>query len=143
MGAIFFFILTGASVAPAVLDAARNVTFSKTLSASLPEGVKRMANEETISSLGNQDALLSERAMAALKEKFSKQGDEGQVLFQQTVQAIRNSMLAGLRSVFLIAAITMLLAFLVICTIPEGAMDQACEEEVSGSVPASQPAAAE
>ena len=47
----------------------------------------------------------------------------GQDLFPQTVQAIRTSMEAGLRSVFWISAITMLLAFLIISTVPEVPLD--------------------
>jgi hypothetical protein len=67
--------------------------------------------------------LLSEPAMTALENSFAKMGGENQALFQQTVQAIRTSLQAGLRSVFWISAITMLMAFLLISTIPEIPLD--------------------
>jgi hypothetical protein len=41
-----------------------------------------------------------------------------QALFPETVRAIRYSLHIGLRSVFWLGAVTMLLAFLIICTIP-------------------------
>lgn len=67
--------------------------------------------------------LLSQPAMAALEETFKGRGHKGPALFQQTIQAIRTSMEAGLRSVFWVGAITMLLSFLLISTIPEISMD--------------------
>jgi hypothetical protein len=46
------------------------------------------------------------------------------VLLAQTVSAIRSSMEAGLRLIFLIGAIAMLLTFLTIYTIPEISIDK-------------------
>jgi hypothetical protein len=57
--------------------------------------------------------------MAVLKNAFNEMGSEGTALFQQTTDAIRSSMGASLRSVFWIGAVLMLLAFLIILTIPE------------------------
>jgi hypothetical protein len=129
MGANFFFIMMAIAISPAILDSARNVTYAKTLSTLLPDGLKRVADEETIASLGDPRVLLSQSAMDALKEKFNQGGSEGPVLFTQTVQAIRSSMEAGLRSVFWIGAITMLLSFLIISTIPESSMNEVHEED--------------
>jgi len=47
------------------------------------------------------------------------------VIRAETVGAIRYSLHAGLRSVFWLGAVTMLLAFLIICTIPA---KTSCEE---------------
>jgi hypothetical protein len=119
MGAIFFSISMGMALSPAILGSAMNATYAKKLAASLPEGLKQAADEATMTSLGNPRVLLSRPAMAKLEETFKKKGDEGQALFQQTVRAIRTSMEAGLRSVFWIGAIAMLLSFLLISTVPE------------------------
>jgi MFS family permease len=119
MGAIFFCILMGVAIAPAVLGSAMNATYNRTLAASMPEGLREFADEATMASIGNSRVLLSEQAMKKLEESFAKLGGENQALFQQTVQAIRTSFQAGLRSVFWVGAITMLMAFLLISTIPE------------------------
>jgi len=136
MGAIFFCILMGVAISPAVLGPAMNATYAKTLAASLPDGLKKMADEETIASLGNSRVLLSQPALAALEEKFNNSGSQGRILFPKTVEAIRVSMEAGLRSVFWIGAVTMLLAFLIISTIPGKPMGEtrAIEEVVSHAV---------
>ena len=50
------------------------------------------------------------------------------MLFPKTVQAIRTSMQAGLRSVFWLSAITMLISFLIILTLPEISLDNEAQE---------------
>jgi MFS family permease len=124
MGAIFFCILMGVAISPAVLGSAMNATYNSTLAASMPDGLREAVDEKTMASIGNPRVLLSEPAMAELEKSFEKMGGEKQALFQHTVQAIRASLQAGLRSVFWVSAITMLLAFLLISTIPEISFDR-------------------
>jgi MFS family permease len=128
MGAIFFSILMGVAIAPALLDSTRNATYAKTLNATLPAELRQIADKETITSLGDPKVLLSKDALDALRQKFNQSGGGGQVLFEKTVKAIRASFEAALRSVFWISAITMLLAFLVISTIPEKSMEKSGED---------------
>jgi MFS family permease len=118
MGAMFFAILMGVAIAPALLGSAMNASYEKTLSSSLPPELNRIADKETLASLGNPRILLLKPAMDALKTKFEQGGDPMKALFPDTVQAIRHSLQAGVRSIFCLGAVTMLLAFLVISTIP-------------------------
>jgi hypothetical protein len=76
-----------------------------------------------MAAIRNQRVLLSNPSMADLKARFDKMGPQGPALFDKTVDAIRNSLESALRSVFWIGAITMLLAFLLISTIPEVSLD--------------------
>ena len=119
MGAIFFSVSMGGALSPAILGSAMNATYARKLAASLPDELKQVADEETMATIGNSRVLLSKPAMAALENTFKNMGGEGPKLFGQTVQAIRISMEASLRSIFWIAAVAMLLAFLLICTVPE------------------------
>ena len=119
MGAVFFCLNMGVAISPAILGAAEQATYAKTIAASLPDGLKEVADESTMASLVDSQVLLSESEMSALRETFLKMGSEGEALFQQTVNAIRSSKEASLRSVFWIGAVTMLMAFLIIITIPE------------------------
>jgi hypothetical protein len=119
MGAVFFCLMMGVAISPAFLGAAMNATYAETLAASLPEGLKQVADEATMASLVDSQVLLSKQKMAELEGRFMKMGSEGQALFRQTVDALRTSMEAGLRGVFWIGALTMLAAFLLIITIPE------------------------
>ena len=117
MGALFFSLLIGVAVSPAILDSARNVTFSKALT--LPENNDILTSSAVMASLRNPDALLNENSYEALEKSIKSIGPDGERLFQQTEAAIRTAMESSIRRVFLIGAITMLLAFLLICTIPE------------------------
>ena len=138
MGALFFSITLGTAIAPAILGSAMNTTYAKKLETSLPAGLHQIADKATITALGDPKALLSPTAMRALEEAFAKEGIYGNVLFKQTVEAIRTSMVAGLRVVFLLGAVTMLISFLLISTVPEVSMDAVIEDK---KVP--QPALAE
>ena len=57
-----------------------------------------------------------------------------ETLYNQTVRAIRSSLRSGLKTVFLIGAITMLAAFCIILTIPEISMDADVRDTKPGTV---------
>lgn len=130
MGAIFFAILMGVAIAPALLGSAMNASYAITLNHSLPQELHSLADRGTIASLGNPRVMLSQPAMDELKGKFDQSGSEMRALFPDTVRAIRYSMQAGVNSVFRISAITMLIAFLIICTIPAKTTSEEQENEV-------------
>jgi len=136
MGASFFNLMMGVAISPAILGAALNATYAKTLAVSLPAELMQVADETTMASLGNSRVLLSESALRDLEKTFKKMGSQGEMLYPKTVQAIRTSMQAGLKSVFWIGAITMLMSFLIILTLPEISLNTAPEEE---GAPASAP----
>jgi MFS family permease len=131
MGAIFFSITMGMAISPAILGSAMNVAYANKLAETLPSELIKSADETTMKTLGNSRVLLSPPAMKSLEETFRKSGSGGPELFKQTVQAIRTSMEAGLRSVFLIGAITMLISFLLIATVPEVSMDAVVHDRKS------------
>jgi MFS family permease len=129
MGAIFFIISLGIAIAPAILGAALNASYSSKLATTLPVGLAEVADNATMTALGNPKVLLLKPAMEALEKDFSRRGNEGKILFDRTVDAIRTSMESGLRSIFWIAAITMLFSFLLITTIPEISLDSEVPEK--------------
>jgi len=123
--ALFFFVMMGQSIAPAILGSALNMKYNSVLKASIPAELAKLADQATMTSLGNPRVLLSQPAMTALRETL----DKNQELFDQTVSAIRTSMESSLRFVFIIGAVCMLLAFLTICTLPEISIDAKVEEK--------------
>jgi MFS family permease len=143
MGAIFFIISMGMAVSPAILGAAWNATYSIELASKLPEDLKDVADAKTMTVLGNSRVLLSQPAMEALEKDFARRGNEGRVLFSRTVAAIRLSMEASIRSIFWIAAVTMLISFLLIITVPEISLDSGVQDkEVNTPTAASEAATA-
>ena len=113
MGAFFFCMLLGSAISPAVLGSAMNSTYKAALTASMPVELKTSNFLETA---GNPRVLLRQSDMDALEADFITKGQAA--LFPQTVNAIRHSLAAGVRSVFWVSAVTMLLAFILICTLP-------------------------
>jgi MFS family permease len=127
--ALIFSVTMGMAISPALLGSAMNIRYNSTLKATLPAALTQSANESTMKSLGDPKVLLSQPAMTALRETLDKTGGNGQELFDQTVHAIRTSMEAGLRTVFVISAIAMLFAFLLIITIPEISIEPPAAEK--------------
>jgi len=139
MGAVFFSITMGTAISPAVLGSAYNMAYAKKLAVSLPAELNQFADKTTIASLGDSKVLLSPKAMQALETTFKKTGAAGNALFLQTVDAIRSSVEAGLKGVFLLGAITMLIAFLLISAVPEISMDAVVEDKRQQAVPVEEP----
>ena len=104
-----------------------NVSYAARLNATLPEELHPFADAATTTALGDPKALLSPRAMAELEATFEKAGGDGKELFKKTVEAIRTSMEEGVRSVFIFGAVTILISFLLILTVPEVSMDAVVE----------------
>lgn len=109
MGGLFFTVMLGQAIAPAIMGSAMNMSYNRALEASLPAEMLQLNSQ-----LGDSSVLLSEESMASLRSTIN---DEATL--KRTVSAIRGAMEAGLRAVFIIGAVTMLLTFLTICTLPE------------------------
>ena len=129
MGAIFFSITMGMAIAPALLGPVMNAAYANRLDAIFPAELRQVADKEAIAAMGDPKALLSPAAMKALEASFAKMGTNGREMFSQTVGAIRNSLEAGVRAVFLLGAATMLLSFLLILTVPQVSMDAETEDK--------------
>ncbi|HTY63672.1 MAG TPA: MFS transporter [Acidobacteriota bacterium] len=129
MGTLYFSVMIGQALAPAILGSAMNMTYNSTLQKSLPAEVTQLADQATMKSLGNSRVLLSESGMETLRKSINKISSNGPAVLQQTVSAIRLSLEASLRMVFIIGAIAMLLTFLIILTIPEISIDAKVEDK--------------
>jgi MFS family permease len=131
MGANFFNLMIGIAISPAILGSAMNGSYAKALAISLPPELHHTLDKKTMESIGNPRVLLSDTALTDLAKTFKAiEGNEDK-LFKQTTRAIRTSMQAGLRGVFWISAITMLLGFLIILTLPEISLNAGTQENGS------------
>lgn len=122
-GGLYFFVMMGRAISPAILGSVMNAVYARKLAASLPASLGQIIGKVTLSSLNNPRVLLSESAMAELQGVFNGTGNQASELVEQTVQAIRSALEAGLHVIFLIGAVTMLVSFLLILTIPEISLD--------------------
>jgi hypothetical protein len=115
--------MMGRAISPAILGSVMNAVYARKLATSLPASLGQIIGKVTLSSLNDPRVLLSEFAMAELQGVFNGTGNQTPELFEQTVQAIRSALEAGLHVIFLIGAVTMLVSFLLILTIPEISLD--------------------
>ncbi len=129
LGAIFFSVTMGMAISPAVLGSVMNISYAKKLAVALPSELNQIADKEAMTALGDPKSLLSPAAREALKGKFNRAEADGGELFQKTLEAIRTSMQAGVRNVFVLGAVAMVLSFLLILTVPEVSMDAVVEDK--------------
>ncbi|MCX6071378.1 MAG: MFS transporter [Chloroflexi bacterium] len=136
-GGIYFFVMLGRAIAPAVLGSAMNVRYSLSLQGRLPAELAASVDGATPASLGDPRVLLSAEAMQDLEARLAVIRDAAPTLYAQTTQAIRASLESGLRQVFFIGAVAMLVSFLLILTIPNRNLRDASPlEQESSPVPA-------
>jgi len=133
VAAIFFIVAIGTALTPAIMGAAMNSTYEKKLQDLLPTELSLHMDAETFESLADSRVLMNEKAMTRLKDALSTDETQGTELFDQTVHAIRSALQSGLKTLYMICAITMLAAFLFIITIPEISIDVEVRDKKSGS----------
>ncbi|MDR0311449.1 MAG: MFS transporter [Acidobacteriota bacterium] len=122
-GMLYFSVMLGQAIAPAVLNSAMNMKYISTLSANLPPEVETMSNEALKTSLVDPRVLLSKSAMDSLSETLGNSGPDGPAILERTIDAIRLAMESGLKVIFIIGAIAMMLTFLTICLLPSLSID--------------------
>ena len=118
-GGIFFFVMLGRAVAPALLGAIMNTAYARALAAFLPDAAARSFDAATLASISDPRALLSNLAMDHLRTAVASAMGQDPTAYLGVLEAIRASLEAALRQVFLAGAITMLASFLLVLTIPE------------------------
>jgi len=123
VAAIFFTVALGTASAPAILGPAMNATYQKKLQALLPSDLYRHIDASALESIADPSVLMSTEAFAELKSAFLQVEDKKPELFDQTVQAIRSALHSGLKVLFSIGAVALLMSLLFILTIPEVSMD--------------------
>jgi MFS family permease len=129
VAAIFFTVAFGNAVAPAIMGTVMNSTYEKKLEELLPAELENHIDAATLDSFVDPRVLMSGEAMTELQDTFNNIEGRGPALFDQTVQAIRSALQSGLRILFLIGSIALLLAFLLIMTIPEISMDTEVQDK--------------
>jgi MFS family permease len=129
VGTIFAFVYMGGAIAPAILGSAMNGVYSRTLHETLPSELNRIADKAAIAALTDPRVLLSPQAMKTLEQVIQGIENPGPALFEKTVQAIRGSLEASLKTVFWIGAITTLVSWAIILTIPEVSIDTEVQDK--------------
>ncbi len=129
VAAIFFVVALGMAVAPAIMGPAMNTTYNEKLKSLLPKDLDSLIGSENLKSIADPSVLMSANTMKELKSSFSKIEGQKPSLFNETVQAIRSALQSGLKVVFLIGSVALLIALLCIITIPVVSLDNEAEDK--------------
>jgi len=107
-----FFRSIGGSVGLAMLGSVMSSRFSAELTARLPAAIKGVISPQVINSLANNpQVLVSAEAQARLQTIFSQMGSAGSALYEQTFQALRQSLSSAISEAFLVSVAIMAIAF--------------------------------
>jgi MFS family permease len=123
VAAIFFVVALGNAITPAILGTAMNFRYEKQLQLLLPEKLSLHTDAATMELISDPRVLMSQEAVTELRDTLNAMEYQEPNLYARTVEAIRKALQSGLKLVFLIGAVTMLLSFLFIATIPRISMD--------------------
>jgi hypothetical protein len=109
--------LLGRTVSPALLGSVMNAAYADALDRLLPEPLAQRLDARTLASIGDPRGLLSEQALAGLQAMTIPGQDPA--AYVQGAEVVRTSLEAALGRVFLVGAVSMLVSFLLVLTIPE------------------------
>ena len=109
-----FFRSLGGSMGLAIFGSILNNRFASQFLGSIPTVVKTTIPAEQLSSLAyNPQALVSVPAQVQLRDTFNVFGSQGQSLFDQMLQALRQSLSSAIGRVILITLFVSVLSFVV------------------------------
>jgi MFS family permease len=132
VAAIFFIVALGMASAPAIMGPGMNVAYQKKLNELLPQDLERHIDSSVLDSIANPSVLMDKSALAELEKVCDQIEDNNPELFDQTIQAVRGALQSGLKVVFLLGAIALLVALLIILTIPEVSIEEEVEDKNPG-----------
>jgi EmrB/QacA subfamily drug resistance transporter len=109
-----FFRSLGGSVGLAIFGSVLNNKFASEFTGKLPAAVKTMVPAQQLETLAhNPQALMSPEAQSQLQRIIEQMGPQGAEIFQQVLQALRQSLDSALSQVFLFALLAVVVAFLI------------------------------
>ena len=109
-----FFRSIGGSMGLAIFGSVLNNRFASQFLGSIPTVVKTTIPADQLSSLAyNPQALVSVPAQVQLRDTFNVFGSQGQALYDQTLQALRQSLSSAIARVFLITLFVGIASFII------------------------------
>jgi EmrB/QacA subfamily drug resistance transporter len=108
-----FFRAIGGTVGLSIFGSIMSNRLASEFITKLPEAIKTLIPPELLSSIThNAQVLVSPEAQAQLQAVFSGMGEQGAALYDQTLQTLREALNAGLRQIFVVAFVIIVLAFI-------------------------------
>jgi EmrB/QacA subfamily drug resistance transporter len=108
-----FFRAIGGTVGLSIFGSIMSNRLASEFITKLPEAIKTLIPPELLSSIThNAQVLVSPEAQAQLQAVFSGMGEQGVVLYDQTLRTLREALNSGLSLIFVVAFVMIVLAFI-------------------------------
>jgi MFS family permease len=114
-----FFRSIGGTISVAIFGTVMINRFQDELAARMPAGLVGSMPSGATEVVENPQALLSPEGTAALQQRFTSLGPQGQALFDQFLDAVRTSLSGAITDLFLAGCALMLLGLIVTLFLPE------------------------
>jgi EmrB/QacA subfamily drug resistance transporter len=114
-----FFRSIGGTVATAILGAVLNASYLPAFHSALPASLKALLKPQVISAFDNPDLLLSSSSQEALQQQLARFGGQGEVMYQQLLQAVKVGLTDGIHQVFIVSTIIVACAFVAVFFLKE------------------------
>ena len=105
-----FFRSIGATIGVAVLGTVMTNSFQSALTTNMPQALARSVPPAQLALLQNPQVLLAPQATTQIQQAFASFGSQGQVLLQQLMTALRESLSTAITGLFMVSFIAMVLA---------------------------------
>ena len=114
-----FFRSIGGTIGVAILGSVMSNRFQMALQGNMPATLTQAVPPAQLAALQNPQVLLAPEATTEIQRGFAELGPRGQVLFEQLMLAIRQSLATSITDLFLVSCVAMALAFVVTLFLPE------------------------
>ncbi|MDI3317088.1 MAG: MDR family MFS transporter [Bacillota bacterium] len=108
-----FFRSIGGTIGVAVLGTLMTNRFQTELHSRIPPALSQLMPAGKLAALENPQALLSPQATAEMQKAFAHFGPQGELLFRQLMQAIRESLAVSITELFAVGTAALVAAFVV------------------------------
>ena len=114
-----FFRSIGGTIGMAVFGTILNNQFAAAMKEMLPAPLQRLTRSPDGAAIDNPQVLLSTEAAAKLREAFTRFGEDGDRLFAQFMDAVRQSLAAAISELFLLATVVGVVGLVVVLFLRE------------------------
>ena len=107
-----FFRSIGGTIGVAILGSVMTNGFRNALQANMPRALSQAMPADRLEQIQNPQVLMAPDTLSRLQDSFAAFGPQGQALYAQFVEALKDSLATGVTQIFVISAVVMVLGLI-------------------------------